>query len=47
MCVTEDREVTGSSVLRPGCNFMALWTIVMDEFKGGTANMTGLEHDAF
>lgn len=41
--VTEDREVTASSVLRSGDNFTALWTTVMDEFKGGTKNVTGLE----
>lgn len=41
--VTEDREVTASSVFRSGDNFMALWTTAMDEFKGGTKNMTGLE----
>jgi len=41
--VTEDREVTASSVLRSGDNFMALRTAVMDEFKGGTKNVPGLE----
>lgn len=43
VAVTEDREVTASSVLRSGDNFMALWTTIMDEFKGGTKNVTGLE----
>lgn len=38
----EDRDVT-RSVLRSGDNFMVLWITVMDEFKGGTKSMTGLE----
>lgn len=43
MHLTEDGEVMASSVLRSGDNFMALWTTVMDEFKGGAKNVTGLE----
>lgn len=46
MRATEDREVMASSVLRSGDNFIAPRTTVVDEFKGGTKNVTGLEQPA-
>lgn len=41
--MTEDREVMSGSVSRSGDSFVAPWTTVVDEFKGETKNVTGLE----